>query len=217
MPPLPSPGQVVKLDFNYGNEDALATNIFYFQYSGAGPLTTAELAAFIESGVISSDLPAPYVGASVDTVGGRDSVFTDLSSPTGVVGIGAYSWEGTNTGDVLPASNSVVVSHEILRRYRGGHPRTYMMVGSATSLEGSSTKMWQGAFLTNIQDGFTAFIDSFPLTIGARTWNWVNVSYYETVDGVRTVRETPLVDLVVAPLTRARVCTQRRRLGKVGG
>ncbi len=43
------------------------------------------------------------------------------------------------------------------------------------------------------------------------------MSYYETVGGVRTVRPTPLVDPILVDIAKVRVCSQRRRLGRVGG
>jgi hypothetical protein len=217
MPPLPSPGQVVKLEYNYASDDAVATNIFHFAYSGAGSLSIGELAAFNSSTEIATNISAPYIGASLAATHGIDSFITDLSTDVGVTGVLAYDWVGTNTGSPMPASAAVCVSHEILRRYRGGHPRTYMMVGSASDYGVSSIKDWQTSFITNIQTGWSDFLAGFPLTISARTWTPVNVSYYETVGGVKTVRPTPLVDLIVAHVTRTRICSQRRRLGKIGG
>lgn len=217
MPPLPSPGQVVKLEFNYSRQDAAATNILYYQYTGAGSVTLSELESFAEAGTQTTDLPAPFVGASPDTEVGQPSFYTDLSSDVGVGFTYDYTWTGTNTGSDVPSSASVLVSHRILRRYRGGHPRTYMMVGTTNDFLSGSTKFWQAAFLANVQAGWDAYLADFPLTIGARTWTPVNVSYWETVGGVRVLRETPLVDLIVGETTRERVCSQRRRLGKISG
>jgi hypothetical protein len=217
MPPLPSPGQVVKLVLSWQQEDATAENILYFQYTGSGSLSVGELTNFMESTEIASDLLAPFVGASVSSVTAVLMTGTDLSSNTGVTFSFIPSFTGTNTGASIAASQAVCVSHEIARRYRGGHPRTYMMVGSASDFETASVKFWQASFLTNIQNGWNAFVGHFPFTIGARTWSWVNVSFYETVGGVRTVRTTPLVDPIIATTARDRVCSQRRRLGKVGG
>jgi len=217
MPPLPSPGNVVKVVASWHLEDAHAENILYFQYSGAPGLSTAELTSFLTSGAMAGDLLAPFVGASVATVVFDGYVATDLSTPTGVVVGQTFSFTGTNTGNPLSASQAVCVSHEIARRYRGGHPRTYMMVGSASDFLSGSIKFWQAAFLSNIQNGWTAFVAAFPFTAMGRSWQFVNVSYYETVGGVKTVRPTPLVDPILSTIARERVCNQRRRLGKVGG
>ena len=92
-----------------------------------------------------------------------------------------------------------------------------MMCGSSTVLLGSSVKDWQAAFLTNIQNGFNTFMGLFPYNAAFATWNPVSVSYYETVGGVKTVRTTPLVDLIIGKTVRERISSQRRRLGRVGG
>lgn len=216
MPPLPSPGNVVKYEYNYGTDEVTATNIFYFSYTGASGLSLSELSTFAVSSAM-GNLAAPYVGASLDTTVSQQSKMTDLSSDVGPVYEFTPGWTGTNTGEAIPASASVLVSHEILRRYRGGHPRTYMMVGGAGDFLSGSTRDWQAEFLGNIQAGFDAFGEGFPVTLGARTYQWVNVSYWETVGGVKTLRATPLVDVITEAVVRERICTQRRRLGKVGG
>lgn len=216
MPALPSPGNVVKYEYNYGKDDVQATNIFYFSYTGASGLSLSELEAFAVSTQM-GDIAAPYVGASTTDQVSMESKMTDLSSDVGPTYSFTPGWTGTNMGENIPANAAVVVSHEILRRYRGGHPRTYMMAGTAGDFVSGSIRNWQASFLSNIQAGFSAFAADFPFTLGARTWQWVNVSYWETVGGVRTLRTTPLVDVVISAVARDRICTQRRRLGKVGG
>lgn len=213
MPPLP-PVNVVKLEYAYSNEDASAINVMYFSWTGGTP-SAAQLEGFWDG--IAADLHAPYVGASVDTTHGTTQTLTDLSSDTGATYVGEDTWTGTLTGDVVSANNAVVVSHEINRRYRGGHPRSYLMVGSSSVLAGSSTKDWQATFLNNIQSGFDAFGSLFPYTEGDVTFAPCSVSYWETVAGVRTPRTDPLIDPITSYTVRARVCSQRRRLGRVGG
>lgn len=219
MPPLPSPGQVIKLRWNYGGEDAEATNDLYFSYSGAGALSPTELTNFSTWAGITTDLAAPFVGACDTSFTSRTCQMVDLISDMGAEVNFDPAWTGTNHSDggLISANNAVVVSKEILRHYRGGHPRLYMMAGVAGDLAASSVKDWQTAFVANIQAGFSAFMEDFPYSLGARTYNPVNVSYWETVAGVRVLRATPLVDLITSMTARTRVCSQRRRLGKVGG
>jgi hypothetical protein len=91
-----------------------------------------------------------------------------------------------------------------------------MMVGGDGDLASGSSKFWQASFLANIQTGFNTFIGLFPHVLPFGTINPVNVSYYETVGGVKTVRPTPLVDVITGYIAKDRVCSQRRRLGKIG-
>jgi len=214
MPALPSPGQVVKMIFRYGLEDAVAENIRYFNYGGPGPVDLATLTSFANSSVMTTDFNAPYIGAAPVPEMGIDTSFIDLSSPLGITYERLNAWVGTNTGTVLSANNAVCVSDQIARRYRGGHPRSYMMVGTSGDFATGSVKDWQAAFLANIQAGFDTWMSAFPFIVGAYVFRPVNVSYYETVGGVKTVRPTPLVDDIFAVTVRERVCSQRRRLGR---
>lgn len=217
MPPLPSIAGVIRYKHNYVNEDASAYMIRYFSYTGSGPVDTGEIDSFLNSSVMNVDIFAPFVGAGIGSCHGALTTGEDLSSDTGAEYSVTQDWVGTNTGTAMPSSAAVCVSETILRRYRGGHPRTYMMVGSASDYASSSIKMWQPSFLSNIQSGWDDFLADFPYTIGSRTWNPVNVSYWETVGGDRVLRTTPVVDDIVGFIARDRVCSQRRRLGKIGG
>ena len=219
MPPLPSPGMVVKMVLQYHQDDGAAENIFHFQYTNPSQATSANMGglwAFMET-----DFLAAYVGASLAAVTMDKVTLTDLSSSSGAEYTTTPSFTGTNTGSVLPASAAVCVQHVIARRYRGGHPRTYMMVGSASDFATSSVKDWQASFLTNIQNGWNSFNALFPFSTAGGIWSRCNVSYYETVivGGVptRQVRATPLVDTIESDIAKVRVCSQRRRLGKIGG
>lgn len=218
MPALPSPGKVVKLILQWTMEDTIAENVFYFSYTN-GPPAVSDLSNL--AGHIEADLEAPWVGASLPALVLADATYTDLASPTGQVYSHVPAFTGTNTGNRLSSNNAVVVQKVIQRRYRGGHPRTYMMVGADGDLASGSSKDWQTSFLNNIQAGFNAFLALFPYNAPMGTWYPVNVSYYETViiGGVPTkqVRATPLVDPIIGYIAKTRVCSQRRRLGKVGG
>jgi len=220
MPALPSPGRVVKAVAQYHAEDAIAQNIFYFQYGGTGAPSVSDLSNL--HGHLQADLAAPYVGSATTNCVGDHITYTDLQTTSGAVDVETWTWTGTNsTTDGLPANCAVCVSHEISRRYRGGHPRTYMMVGNAGDFQTGSYKMWQASFLTNIQNGWNTYQALWPYNAPFATWTPVNVSFYETtiVGGVKTktVRATPLVDLITGSTARDRVCSQRRRLGKIGG
>lgn len=214
MPALPSPGRVAKLVLQWAIEDAIAENIFYFSYTGGPPLT----ADFVNlAGHIEGDLLAPFAGASLSLVSLVSATYTDLLTSAGVVYTHAPAFTPSNTGNRLSANNAVVVQKLIQRRYRGGHPRNYMMVGSDGDLATASAKDWQPSFLTNIQNSWNSYQALFPYNAPMGTWAPVSVSFYETVAGVKTVRTTPLIDPILSWDVKSRVCSQRRRLGKIGG
>lgn len=212
MPPLPSPGKVVKLECAFSNEDASGINLFYLAYTGNAPSPSdlSNVAGHIEGG----GLIAAYDNSTVSSFALGEFTYTDLSSSTGSVYSHIPSHTSTLTGDVLPASASVCVSKEIARRYRGGHPRSYFMFGSSTTLAGTSLRDWQTSFLANVQTDMDNLLATLPYVAPNQTWTgFVNVSYRDA----GAIRVTPVVDPITAFTVRTRVCSQRRRLGKVGG
>lgn len=212
MPPLPSPGKVVKMIAQFHFLDSIAQNIQYFQYDTAARTSVGDLSGLWSH--IDTDFLAAYTGATLSS-GVCDFIkMIDLIDSSGAEYETVPTFLGTNTGNPLSSNNAVCVQHTINRRYRGGHPRTYMMVGADGDMAAGSIKDWQASFLTNIQNGWDSFNGLFPYHAGLGTWTRVSVSYYETVGGVRTVRATPLVDPILADVAKVRVCSQRRRLGK---
>lgn len=211
MPPLPVVPGVVKLVVAGHNEDSDFVNIYHVAYSG-GPPVGSDLSAFAAD--IGTQLPYIYTHNGSLDLNLDSQTYTDLSSDTGAVYEAALSGTGTVTGSVLPMSASVVVSHEILRRYRGGHPRTYLPLGTASTLEGSSTRFWQASFLTNTQDDFEMFRTATAAGVRGSV-NWLGLCSVSYRSG-KVQRMTPVVDQIVGSVARTRICTQRRRLGKVG-
>lgn len=212
MPPLPSPGKVVKMQISGTNEGGEFTNIHHISYTGTAP-TTAVLAAL--EAEERSYYTEVYVNGGVDTLQLTEVVLTDLSSDTGAVSIAHPVIVGTLTGAVCSINNAVCVSWPILRRYRGGHPRTYLALGSSSTLEGTSTINWQNSFVDNIVSNLTTWQLHLAgyTTTSMGVMHLCNVSYYSG----GAIRDTPLVDILQPPVAKYRVCSQRRRLGKVGG
>lgn len=147
----------------------------------------------------------------------------DLSSVTGASGFASPSTAGTRSGGELPADASMVISYEIVRRYRGGHARGYWCFGAATDLLDASN--WSSTFLTAVGTGWAAFIAAVEAAgwSGAGTLTHSNISQYEGFDvvtdpithrarNVPQVRVPPLIDTVTSYVYRPRIGSQRRRL-----
>ncbi len=212
MPPLPSPGKVIKLQISGTVEGGEFTNIFHISYTGAAP-TTAVLQE-IDNNIVAG-YSFIYSHNALALLTALNVKYTDLSSDTGAEYLATHAITATLTGVVLPINNAVCVSWPILRRYRGGHPRTYFSIGSGSTLAGSSSIDWQASFLANVQGDCTSFqgdVAAFN-TSSAGTLALVNVSYRSG----NAIRVTPLVDVLGTCIAKTRVCSQRRRLGKVGG
>lgn len=212
MPPLPSVPNVVKVIISGTYHDAKWLNILHQSYTGSVP-SAASLAAMI--GVWKTQADICYAAEmSVDNeVTGFEMI--DLSSDTGAIAELSDSTFGARSGDFNPASVALVISAEISRRYRGGHPRTYAPFGTAGTFATGSTINWDSSFLADVQtkwDDMISGVNGF--SSGGTTYNeMVNVSYVS--GGAR--RTSAVVDPITSYVARDRICSQRRRLGKVGG
>lgn len=221
MPPLPDVAKVLKVALV--GSDGINTDVvtrFYIRYSGSAP-DSAALDTY--AGRVKDAWNARLSG----NVNEAESLIrvdvTDLTSATGAIGSWAGSAPGVATGVVVPLDTAVVVSYKIARRYRGGHPRGYWMMGEGSDLD--SPQRWTTAFISSVQavmeDFFTDLMGS--AWGGAGTLEHVNVSYFHgftvvtdpttgRARNVPTVRGSAVVDPIVALVARLRIGTQRRRL-----
>lgn len=212
MPPLPVVPQVCKLEVKGTYHDTQWVNIYYVQYSGTAP-SSSDLNNYLIA--IATPIETAYEAEmSVDNEL-TEYVITDLTSSTGATSSLARSAFGSRSGDFNPASVAVVISNHINRRYRGGHPRKYLSWGTSGTFASGSTKDWDSAFITDCEAKYTAMLAGIVgVTEGGTTFS-VNVSVSYRNAGA--VRVTAVVDPIVSSSMATRVCSQRRRLGKVGG
>lgn len=219
MPPLPVVPGVVKLIFSSLRGDSPVENILHIAYTGSAP-DTATLASYLTGEVAPAAETLFNAEGSTDLTGVSIEAL-DLSSDTGASASVAFSATGVRTGDFAPSSAAVCISLEINRRYRGGHPRNYWPFGTAGTYESGSSKLWDTGFIAAVQGAFTTFADAIQaVTVGGTSFTTlVNVSYYDrNLNPVAPYRRTtPVVDNVVGYVTKQRICSQRRRLGKILG
>lgn len=219
MPPLPVVPNVIKIILSSSRADSPVENILHMAYTGSVP-DSPTLETWL-----TSDFVSPWETLII-AEGGTDLVNVsveaiDLSSDTGGSAFVANTASGTRTGDVAPASACVVSSWEIDRRYRGGHPRTYWPFGTAGTYEAGSAKLWDSGFIADVQTKLETFVAGFQgtTTSGTTFTTLVNVSYVDkNLNPVKPYRRTtPQVDAITSLIARQRICSQRRRLGKVLG
>lgn len=221
MPALPNVAKCLKIAAIWSN--GINTDIvtrWYMTYTGSAA-SAPELNTFCGSVATSIDDDFGYATSDTLTLGRVHAI--DLSSATGAEGDWLGEHAGANTEAPNAADVAQVISYEISRRYRGGHPRGYWPLGSALSL--STPQRWNPTYLASIQSN----VETLFAHIGTLAWSGggtlqhVNVSYFSgftvvtnpTTGRARnmpTLRATPLVDAVTAYVARAHVGTQRRRL-----
>jgi len=220
MPPLPSPGAVIKANVNWTIEgDALGETIHFFSYTG-GPPIAADLSSFASDVVLGG--AGNFQALASNFVGMNAATLRDLSSSMGVEVTAGTPWVGTRGTELLSPGTAVVVSHSISRHYRGGHPRTYLPLGISSDI--ATTGLWASAFTTSVHTAWQAWINNLlGTTYGGFTVNkLVNVSYYgppnRTITGsggrvrtVSTVRGTPIVNDITSSEAKKNIGSQRRR------
>ena len=210
MPALPSVPGVIKsvLKFVDGAGNNMA-NILHWGFTGADTLTLlTNLGIAIGDKWVADMLP---VQSNSYTFDGIEMV--DLSSDTAPSTEIIVSEPGGLSGAPLPASAAMVIGHDISRRYRGGHPRTYLGGMVQSYLENNTD--WVEGDYTGIAADFADFISDVITAApsGLGTVSAVNVSYYTD----HALRAVPVVDPINSYIGHPRVCSQRRRLGKLGG
>ena len=128
---------------------------------------------------------------------------------------------GTAGAPFSPNSSSIMVSHHIASRYRGGHPRTYFPPGNATN--GADGDTWTDSLVTSFQtafDGYIAAITTDLIAAGLTGPKQCAPRYtytYEADNNKHKFLKTKTGYVGPFPVTRSEVSkqqrSQRRRLG----
>jgi hypothetical protein len=138
------------------------------------------------------------------------AVGTDLSSLSGTQIASRIDLPGTRTGATLPASVAALINYNSSFRYRGGHPRSYFLVGVDTDILDQST--WTAGFVAELGGLADSIGPSFAAgTSGGTTFtNQCAVSYRTA--GARRVAP-PYVIMPIATATASNgMASQRRRM-----
>lgn len=222
VPALPNVNKVVRLDYQFRLVNGVPglTRQFY-RYGGTAPtagnlntFTAAAAASYGTNGV--PEMVPGYRLIGIEA--------TDLTTTSSAQFLQVLNAPGTRAGDFIPVNAAAVTAYHVNRRYRGGHPRGYWPFGVQADLDDEDN--WSDDFVAE----FEGAIGSLQADIeaggwaGAGTIDQVNVSYYHgftvvispttgRASNLPTPRSVPLVDVVTAIVGRARVGTQRRRLG----
>jgi hypothetical protein len=126
-----------------------------------------------------------------------------------------------NANTSLPSGLAMVIKARIARRYRGGHPKTYLMGIPNAGLVGGN--QWSAGTMAGVIAAWNLWISdcltSVPLAAAPATE--VNVSYYAGFHSVQlpsgrwtnipTLRGTPHVDSVLGHSINSTAASQRRR------
>lgn len=217
FPPVPNCLQVEIGGFVDGTDTQNWLNRLHFLYSGSPPSNTtcSAIATTISlnwGSFIASLCPSP---TSLDIVR-----VTDLTSDTSGQGESLTKRNGTRGDDSIPANAAVLISYPSGRRFRGGHPRTYLMVGGNADLQGAW--QWNTTFAqTEVIGAWRGFINA-NLSIsssGTAMSQLCWVSFYhgkDPVTGRPAVRPVPLVTAISVSeaVANLEMASQRGRIGR---
>jgi hypothetical protein len=210
---LPDVPGVVRVVLNQSWFGLNAINQFHLSYIGSPPLS-ADLDAAADSFI---DLFSGHFQAlQHDQLHYISCDITDLSSTSGARGAATGDESGTRANDALTANTAWVISWKIDRRYRGGHPRSYMWAMTLNEVENARTI--KTSVLADMNTAASNFKADLPaaVQINGDDTLLVNVSYFDSVGfpSPPHLRTTPVVDEIRSATVGNRVDSQRRRTGR---
>jgi hypothetical protein len=133
---------------------------------------------------------------------------TDLTSDTAAQVTISNGFNGTREGAVLPASIAALVNYNSSFRYRGGHPRTYYLVGVETDVLDQST--WTDAFTALVQTAATDILNACAAgAVAGTNYTGQCAVSYRHADAARV---TPVVMPIAVATASSGIASQRRRM-----
>jgi hypothetical protein len=216
MPPLPAVDGVLKVVHTgtVGGEPWAGISHWRFTTTDAGPLSTANIDAICAKFVnswrdnIKQDIAAPCIDSQVEGI--------DLTTATSASGT-ATDGDPGDGDEIISPEACVLVSKQISRRYRGGHPRTYwpgLTRGLAAQYHGRAIG---DAYVTDLTSHFLTYYTDIPPAV--TTDGDCNVSVFAEVCvhyfSAGALLPVPLVDDIIGRRLEVPLATQRRRLHRV--
>lgn len=207
MPPLPVVPSVVKIIVKQSLASVSVYNVLHAYESSGSFWTTIDMQALanaVRSSWVTNVLPLQH---SALTLG--DVQVVDLSSETGGEATATGTSLGTAAGAASPANACVCWSWKISRRYRGGHPRTYI-AGLATGnvLNANSITPTHRTAHATAAAALRTAINAVSTTTGNAQLCTV---HYRRANAQLAI---PLVSVINSVSVDDRIDSQRRRLGR---
>lgn len=203
--PLPPVSGVCKVEYQGTLNGVNWACIFHEGYTGAPPTAGAVtlLANKFQDAFLHDLAPVVTTAAFLNS-----TTVTDLSSNLGAVGLNAVGVQGGRTGNAAPNNCCSVMSWTIARKYRGGHPRTYLPGINQEDVVAGTTL--SPTFIVALSGAASSFLSSSQ-TAGAVPMALTGLVCVHYRKGAAYI-VPPLVDPIVAGQAHAGVGTQRKRL-----
>ena len=192
-------------------------NKLHLQYSGTAPSVAnlTSIGTSIGSAWNTNFAPMCHANVTMDEVDLQD-LTSRLAAASTVTGLGHV---GSRAGTDLPNSVACVVSWKINKRFRGGHPRSYIPAGVTADI--TSGHLWTtgpGSFVSDMTSAAAAFLTALnAIAVGGATYKMAAVNMYThdpATGAPMYVLPIPNVYTIQSAAVHDRIDTQRRRLGK---
>jgi len=211
--PLPTVPSVVKVRYIGLYQGVAWINVFHLGYTGSAPSPANMQAVATAAGTAWNTAIAPLVVSACQL---QSTEVTDLSTRDTVPQLVTTAHSGTDaqTGSLSANSVACVISAAPSKRYRGGHPRTY--VAGVHMAHISSGHLWDPTWLATARTGATAWFNALSaITAGGSTYAPVCVSYFtHDTNHLPIYKVPPDVYPILSMTVHGRVDSMRTRLGK---
>lgn len=173
---------------------------FGVQYSQTGISALASQLATLYASHFRPHLNSSWSGDQV--------LCQDLTSITSAFAVAALAGNGAVTGATTPQNAACCVTWKIARRYRGGHPRTYLGPLGAASLENNTS--FTSAFQTSVASAANLFLTGVNAIVAdGKPQTLVTIHRYKD----KAELAVPEVSKVLSVAVDTRIDSMRRRLG----
>lgn len=211
--PLPDMAQIVQYSIKGSHNSIAWANTGYLQYTGIAPAVADLQAMGTAIGNAWNTNFAPLCHAQVTMDAVRLADMTNRASA--IAQVSGMAHAGTRVGTDDANSICCVVSWQINRRYKGGHPRWYVPAGVVADY--TLGKTWTTTFTTAMNNAATAMRTAMnAIAVSGVTYKMVAMQIFHkdpiTLKQVYVVPPVPYT--IQGNVIHGRVDTQRRRLGK---
>lgn len=188
-------------------------NVLHFAWSGATPTVANLHTVAVDIANLWNTYMAPRQTSDTAMTGIK---LTDLTTSMGAQTEDPFAVYGTNGEDPIPNQVCVLVDYPVALRYRGGHPRTYVVAGGDGDLTPGSGNwnQWNDSFLAAMGTSWQDFTDG----VSAISVGGTNIDLLKGIRYVHAGIYLPVpIQLDLPSFTIGQVvATQRRRTGRRG-
>lgn len=206
MPTLPFVPGVAKIVVKQYLAGVNMFNIFHADGGAGTGWTATELAALATA--VRNAWQTNFCIYQTNQSGLTEVTAIDLASDLGPQATVTSTTAGSLTTAALSSNAAACLSWKIARRYRGGHPRTYVGGGVVAQLSNPNT--WTPLVVSSwITSGLALRTAINGVTTSAGNARMSTVHYYRN----KALLAVPLVSEITGLTVDSRVDSQRRRLG----